>query len=88
MLAGDNLDGHLEVCVSEELAADVEGCSKETWQGQAHVERWLRVLETFSGTTNDSRVMTPTEAEGYVNRGWQRWEPVLEALECMEEGNQ
>ena len=74
VLAEDNLDA----CVSEELLADVEGYSKETWQGQAHVERWLRVLETFSGTANDSRVMTPTEAEGYVNRGWQRWEPVLE----------
>ena len=78
------VEGNQETCVSEELVADVEGYSKETWQGQAHVERWLRVLETFSGTASDSRVMTPTEAEGYVNRGWQRWEPVLEALECME----
>ena len=31
------------------------------------------------------RVMTPTEAEGYVNRGWQHWKPVLEALECLEQ---
>ena len=46
---------------------------------------WVRVLETFSGTANDSSVMTPTEAEGYVNRGWRRWEPVLEALECLEQ---
>ena len=45
----------------------------------------MRVLETFPGTANDSRVMIPTEAEGYVNRGWQRWEPVLEALECLEQ---
>ena len=85
VLAEDNP----EVCVSEELVADVEGYSKETWRESAdHVERWLRVLETFSGTASDSRVMTPNEAEGYVNRGWPRWEPVLEALECMEEGNQ
>ena len=85
VLAEDNP----EVCVSDELVADVEGYSKETWRESAdHVERWLRVLETFSGTASDSRVMTPTEAEGYVNRGWQRWEPVVEALECMEEGNQ
>ena len=83
VLAEDNP----EVCVSEELVADVEGYSKETWRESAdHVERWLRVLETFSGTASDSRVMTPTEAEGYVNRGWPRWEPVLEALECMEKG--
>ena len=72
-------------CVSPQLRSDVEGYSKETWQGSAHVERWLRVLQTFSGTANDTTVMTPTEAEGYVNRGWQRWEPVLEALKCMEQ---
>ena len=82
VLAEDNP----EVCVSEELVADVEGYSKETWRESAdHVERWLRVLETFSGTASDSRVMTPNEAEGYVNRGWPRWEPVLQALECMEQ---
>ena len=82
VLAEDNK----EVCVSDELLADVEGYSEETWRESAdHVERWLRVLETFSGTANDSRVMTPTEAEGYANRGWQRWEPVLEALECLEQ---
>ena len=74
-----------EACVSEELLADVDGYSKETWRTSPdHVERWERVLETFSGTASDSRVMTPTEAEGYVNRGWPRWEPVLQALECME----
>ena len=79
------VEDNQETCVSEELVADVEGYSKETWRASPdHVERWLRVLETFSGTASDSRVMTPTEAEGYVNRGWQRWEPVLEALECME----
>ena len=79
------VEDNQETCVSDKLAADVDGYSKETWQGQAHVERWLRVLETFSGTASDSRVMTPTEAEGYVNRGWRRWEPVLEALECLEQ---
>ena len=72
-------------CVSPQLRSDVEGYSKETWQGSAHVERWLRVLQTFSGTANDTTVMTPTEAEGYVNRGWQRWVPVLKALKCMEQ---
>ena len=83
------VEDNQEVCVSEELAADVDGYSKETWRESAdHVERWLRVLETFSGTASDSRVMTPTEAEGYVNRGWPRWESVLEALECMEERDQ
>ena len=73
-------------CVSPQLRADAEAYSKETWRESAdHVERWLRVLQTFSGTANDATVMTPTEAEEYVNRGWERWEPVLEALKCMEQ---
>ena len=71
-------------CVSLQLRSDVEGYSGETWHGSAHVERWLRVLQTFSDTANDSTVMTPTEAEEYVNRSWQRWVPVLKALKCME----
>ena len=33
LLAGDNLDGHLGVCVLEELLADAEGYSEETWMG-------------------------------------------------------
>ena len=73
-------------CVSPQLRADAEAYSKETWRESAdHVERWLRVLQTFSGTANDATVMTPTEAEEYVNRGWERWVPVLEALKCMEQ---
>ena len=73
-------------CVSPQLRADAEAYSKETWRESAdHVERWLRVLQTFSGTANDATVITPTEAEEYVNRGWERWIPVLEALKCMEQ---
>ena len=73
-------------CVSPQLRADAEAHSKETWRESAdHVERWLRVLQTFSGTANDATVMTPAEAQEYVNRGWERWVPVLEALKCMEQ---
>ena len=72
-------------CVSDELAADVEAYSQENWRASAdHVERWLRVLRTFSGTAE----MTSTEAQSYADNGWQRWDPVVEALECMEEENQ
>ena len=73
-------------CVSPQLRADAKSYSEETWrESPDHVERWLRVLQTFSGTANDSTVMTPAEAQEYVNRGWDRWEPVLEALKCMEQ---
>ena len=73
-------------CVSPQLRADAKSYSEETWrESPDHVERWLRVLQTFSGTANDATVMTPAEAQEYVNRGWERWEPVLEALKCMEQ---
>ena len=73
-------------CVSPQLRSDAKSYSEETWRESAdHVERWLRVLQTFSGTANDATVVTPTEAEDYVNRGWERWIPVLEALKCMEQ---
>ena len=72
-------------CVSPELQADVKGYSEETWHGSAHVERWLRVLQTFSGTANDSTVMTPAEAQEMADR-WSngRWDPVVDALQCLE----
>ena len=73
-------------CVSPALLADAKSYSEETWrESPDHVERWLRVLQTFSGTANDGTVVTPAEAEEYVNRGWERWVPVLEALKCMEQ---
>ncbi len=73
-------------CVSLELRADIEGYSKETWKASAHVERWLRVLQTFSSTASEGSVMSAAEARGYRDRGanWNRWIPVVEALECLE----
>ena len=72
-------------CVSPELQADVKGYSEETWHGSAHVERWLRVLQTFSGTANDSTVMTPAEAQEMANKySANRWNPVVVALQCLE----
>ena len=70
-------------CVSPALRAEVGGYAAETWQGAAHVERWLRVLQTFSGTANDATVVTLAEAQAYVNQGWQRWQPVLQAIHCL-----
>ena len=74
-----------QACVSPELQSNVEVYSKETWHGAAHVERWLRVLQTFSGTANDSTVMTPAEAQEMADR-WSngRWNPVVAALQCLE----
>ena len=82
---GLEADDAPQACVSPTLAADVKGYSEETWHGSAHVERWLRVLQTFSGTANDSTVMTPAEAQEMADR-WSngRWDPVVDALQCLE----
>ena len=75
-------------CVPDGLVNDVRGYSEETVSTDselqsAYVERWLRVLQTFNGTANDSTIMTPAEAQTYVARGWVRWEPVLKAIQCL-----
>ena len=77
-------------CVSDELVNDVRGYSEETVSTDselqsAYVERWLRVLQTFNGTANDSTIMLPAEARTYRDKGWARWIPVVDALECLEE---
>ncbi len=72
------------VCVSPELQSNVEDYHGETWQGEAHVTRWQRVLQTFAGIASGDTVMPSTEAQTYLDRGWTRWEPVVEALKCLE----
>jgi len=72
-------------CVSPELRSNVEDYHAETWQGEMHVTRWLRVLHTFAGTANDATIMLPAEARTYRDKGWARWIPVVDALECLEE---
>ena len=77
-------------CVPDELVNDVRGYSEETVSTDselqsAYVERWLRVLQTFAGTANDSTIMLPAEARTYRDKGWARWIPVVAALECLEE---
>lgn len=73
-------------CVSQELEDDVEDYSEETHYGEAHVERWLRVLQTFRGTANDATVMTAAEAQEMAdNFSAGRWNPVVAAIQCLEE---
>ena len=61
------------------------GRANETWHGPAHVERWLRVAQTFSGGANDATVVTPAEASFHVVAGQPGWLPVADALRCMEQ---
>ena len=82
VLAEDNQ----EVCVSEELLADVEDRIQNN-----NSERWTQVKNALTGKQN---AMTLAEVKEIYERrtqnGWstEQWDPVIEALECMEEGNQ
>ena len=83
---GDSRDSALAACVSVKLLADVEGYAGETWRtSPGHVERWSRVLAAF-GVDNaySNNPMTVAEAQAQADRGLKRWEPVVPALECLE----
>ena len=72
-------------CVSPRLRSEAAARAGETWRGAAHVERWLRVGQTFSGGANDATVVTPAEAHFHAAAGQPGWLPVADALRCMEQ---
>ncbi|MCY4016821.1 MAG: hypothetical protein OXF82_06650, partial [Gammaproteobacteria bacterium] len=50
----------------------------------AAVERWLRVLHTFTGAANDATIMLSAEARTYLDLGPPQWAPVVTAIQCLE----
>ncbi len=57
------------------------------WSHQkAHTDRWDRALLAFGETVDDATLtpMTAAEAQGFADRGWERWVPVAAALREME----
>ena len=53
------------------------------WSHQkAHTDRWDRALLAFGETVDDATLtpMTAAEAQGFADRGWERWVEVAEAL--------
>ncbi len=66
------------------VLADAEKAITETDKGEIHVDRWRRVLAAL-GVDNGHTPMPASEAQGYVDRGWARWEPVAVALAAIEE---
>ena len=71
-------------CVSPGLLSEAAGYAGEIWRGPAHVERWLRVMQTFSGSASDATIVTPAEAQHYAIGGAEAWLPVATALRCLE----
>ena len=65
------------------LIATIKVYAAETWKSMDHVDRWNRVLAAF-GVLDHNSPMTATEAQGYVDRGWDRWIPVVAELKALE----
>ena len=65
----------------EQLIDDVRGYSQETEKGHDHVLRWMRVLHTFDALDD----VTAAEAQDYADNGWERWDPVADALADLED---
>ena len=64
----------------EQLIDDVRGYARETEKGHDHVLRWMRVLHTLDALDD----MTAAEAQDYADNGWERWNPVADALADLE----
>ena len=69
--------------VPQSLINDIKGYIDEQADGTPHVERWERVLHAFGGDSHEDGPMGISEAEGYRDRGWDRWIPVVEALKKL-----
>ena len=63
-----------------QLISDVRGYAQETEKGYDHVLRWVRVLMTLGALEG----VTAAEAQGFVDRGWERWAPVAAELQELE----
>ncbi len=71
-------------CVSPGLEADVRRYAGEAHNGDAHVDRWKRVLAAFSGD-NGYTPMAAAEAQQNADQfSASRWDPVATALQCLE----
>ena len=77
------LSSSVSECVSSQLHENVQAYSLEGVNGREHVDRWNRVLAAF-GVLDGLAKMTIAEAQGYKDKGWRRWDPVVTALQCLE----
>ncbi len=63
-----------------ELVANIREWLNETQHGQLHSYRWVRVLIALGEEKGDDEPMTVTEAQSYVDKGWDRWVAVVAEL--------
>ena len=82
-LSAPRLEPGSAACVSPELLSEVRAHSGAS-RHPAAVERWLRVLHTFTGAANDATIMLSAEARTYLDLGPPQWAPVVTAIQCLE----
>ncbi len=73
--------------VPASLIADVQGYATETGNGDAHVDRWKRVLVAFGEAVPgfSGTAMSAAEATQHAQTFWSvRWDPVVAALTALE----
>ncbi len=76
-----------EYSVPASLIADVQGYAAETGNGDAHVDRWKRVLVAFGEDVPGfgGTAMSAAEAKQHAQTFWSvRWDPVVAALTALE----
>ena len=66
------------------LVANIKLWRGETQHGQAHEDRWTRVLIALGAETGTLEPMSSSEAQGYADRGWTRWTRVVAELKRKE----
>ena len=92
---GNRVSHAFEVSVAEKYAGlitkikqwrDDPCCSSS----KAHTDRWDSALLTFGETVADATLtpMTAEEAQGFADRGWERWAEVAAALREIEAAGQ
>ncbi len=80
----DDNDQQLADCDLDEVQPDVENYVQETHNGDEHVARWQKVLDAFAGNVGGMSGVEARFMETLFSAN--RWEPVAEVIECLEEG--
>ena len=65
------------------LIADILVYRAEQDKESDHYIRWTRTLAALWDKVSHTNPMTLSEAQGYLGRGWTRWQPVVDALTAL-----
>ncbi len=80
----DSLQAGASSCDIAEVRADVEDYILETQHGAAHVARWKKALAGLNREAGGMTAAGARQMKGKYSPG--RWQPVVEALDCLEAG--